>query len=397
MFPIALKMLFGDRVKYIGILLGIAFTSFLVTFALAYFAGFMTRGFALISENSADVWVMDRASESVEQTVNLPDSVLDRVKSVKGVASASPLLLKNADVLFPNGHVQQFQIIGVDDITLTGVPKIKNNLPSTILRAPDTIIVDEGGTTDKLLTPINKADQWPYAQAHIKVSKRMLTVGDILLINDRRVKVAGVSNAIPRFPPRPLIYTTFSHANEILPIERKNITFVLVNKKANISAKTLARNIEEQTGLKARSKDDFKADTVKWFFINSEDVGDMAAMIYLALIVGFGVTGVMLYMFTNENLRQYAVLKAMGARPKVLIKMVFVQSGICALIGTGLGLGLCIIIGELIAYGAGYPFRMMWFTPLFSILMVFIISIVSAALSLSSVLKLDPASVFSGR
>jgi hypothetical protein len=32
------------------------------------------------------------------------------------------------------------------------------------------------------------------------------------------------------------------------------------------------------------------------------------------------------------------------------------------LLGTGLGLGLCTIIGQ-IAVQADYPFRMMWFTP----------------------------------
>lgn len=42
-------MLIGDRVKYAGLLFEIAFTSFLVTFAGSYFAGFMTQGFALIA------------------------------------------------------------------------------------------------------------------------------------------------------------------------------------------------------------------------------------------------------------------------------------------------------------------------------------------------------------
>jgi hypothetical protein len=50
---------------------------------------------------------------------------------------------------------------------------------------------------------------------------------------------------------------------------------------------------------------------VRWLLINSEDVGDIAAMLSLAMSVGFGVTGIMLYMFTRETLKQYA--EAMGA------------------------------------------------------------------------------------
>src|ERR1700736_2694957 len=105
MLRIALKMLLGDRTKYAGLLFGITFTSFLVTFAASYFCGFMTRGFALIAENpSADVWVMDPAVESAEKTANLPASALDRVRGVGGVASAVPLALGTAEVRLPDGR-----------------------------------------------------------------------------------------------------------------------------------------------------------------------------------------------------------------------------------------------------------------------------------------------------
>ncbi len=110
MLRLALKMLVGDRTKYAGLLFGITFTSFLVTFAFSYFCGFMTRGFALIAENPlADVWVMDPAVESAEQTTNLPDSALVRVRSIEGVLSAVPLALAISEARFPNGRFQPFQ------------------------------------------------------------------------------------------------------------------------------------------------------------------------------------------------------------------------------------------------------------------------------------------------
>src|SRR5258708_32271219 len=102
-------MLVGGRTKYAGLVFGIAFTSFLVTFAFSCFCGFMTRGFALIAENTlADVWVMDPAVESAEQTTNLPDSALGRVRSIEGVLSAVPLALATSEARFPNGRFQLF-------------------------------------------------------------------------------------------------------------------------------------------------------------------------------------------------------------------------------------------------------------------------------------------------
>jgi len=110
MLRIAIKMLTGDRAKYSGLILGIAFNAFLVTFAASFFAGFMTRGFALISEHAGtDVWVMDLAVDSAVKTINMPDSVLYRVRNVKGVQYAQTLAIGNVNARFPNGRFQNFK------------------------------------------------------------------------------------------------------------------------------------------------------------------------------------------------------------------------------------------------------------------------------------------------
>jgi hypothetical protein len=47
---IALKMLFGDRAKYIGIVIGLTFASFLVTWPSAIFSGVMSRTFSFVTD-----------------------------------------------------------------------------------------------------------------------------------------------------------------------------------------------------------------------------------------------------------------------------------------------------------------------------------------------------------
>jgi putative ABC transport system permease protein len=394
---IAIKMLIGKRAKYVGLLLGIAFTSFLIAFALSYFAGFMTRGFALISENpQADVWVMDPAVNSPEHTTNMPDSTLQRVRSIEGVQSAVPLALGTTDVHFANGQFQSFEVIGVDGATLGGLPPLEGNMPRTALRTPDAAAVSAGGTQGKLQTPLLKADQWP-RRPHLDVPTRRLRMGDIVLVNGHRVRIVALARSLPRYPPRPLLYTAYANANRILPPEEHRLTFILARAMPGISPDALARRIATRTGLRARTTDDFKTDTVRWFLLNSEDVGDMASMIWIALLVGFGVTGVMLYMFTEETLGQYAVLKAMGATPRVLLSMILAQAGICAVLGTGIGLGLCAIVGRVAAEESDYPFRMMWFSPVAAAGLIILVSLVAAAISARPVFKLAPASVFVGR
>src|SRR5579863_4027777 len=113
---------------------------------------------------------MDPAVESTELITNIPDSTLARVRSVDGVLSAVPLALATADARFPNGRFQSFQLIGVDDATLFGLPPLQGAVSATVMRTPDAVVVDSGGTEGKLETPALAADQWPYGQPHLEVS-----------------------------------------------------------------------------------------------------------------------------------------------------------------------------------------------------------------------------------
>jgi len=397
MFQIALKMLIGDRAKYIGLVLGVTFTAFLVTFAASFMCGFLTCGFALIAENpAADVWVMDPAVSSAEPAINLPAWALARVRSVEGVANATPLALASAQARLANGAFVPVQIIAVDDATLAGAPAAPPGSTPLALRINGAIFADAGGTEGKLRAPTLDADRWPKDQPHLDCPMRDLAAGDEVAVNDHLLRVAGVTNTLPRFPPRPIFYMTYATAQQVLPVERERLTFVMASAAPGVSPRDLAARITTQTGLRARSAADFKADTVWWTLENSEDVGDITAMLAIAACVGLGGTGVLLFMFTSENARHYAVLAAMGAGRRLLVRMVLAQAGLCALVGTGMGLGLCAFAVRL-AVAAGRPVRMMWFNPLVGATAMLVVCLVAAGVSLRPVLKLQPGDAFAPR
>ncbi len=74
MIRIAVRMLVASTGKFLALVVGIAFASFLSCFAACYFAGFMTRSFALVAEQPGDVWVMDRTTASPDQFANMTAS-----------------------------------------------------------------------------------------------------------------------------------------------------------------------------------------------------------------------------------------------------------------------------------------------------------------------------------
>jgi len=225
---------------------------------------------------------------------------------------------------------------------------------------------------------------------------RPLIPGDELMVNDTRVLVVGQAQALPRFPPRPLLFTTYSTAERILLPERRRLTYVLVTAEPGVDPHTLATHIEQTTDLRARTSDDFKADTVNWLLANSEDVGDAVTMLSIAMLVGFGVTGVMMFMFTNESLKHYAVLSAMGATTRMLLSMISAQAALCAVIGAGLGLGLCALAGRVFVM-YDFPYRMTWFAPVIGTAAVVLVSVATSLLSFRLILNMQPLSFLDRR
>src|ERR1700704_1222638 len=82
---IALKMLTGDRAKYLGLIFAIAFCTFLLENQTSIFASILNRtGSQILDVTDADVWVMDGNTEYFEQTKALKDTDLTRVRGVNG-------------------------------------------------------------------------------------------------------------------------------------------------------------------------------------------------------------------------------------------------------------------------------------------------------------------------
>ena len=94
---IAIKMLVGDRAKFLGIVIGLTFAAALITQQGSIFCGLMLRTCAMITDvTGADLWVMDPGVRFVDDVKPMLESQLDRVRGVPGVKWAVPLYKGNA-------------------------------------------------------------------------------------------------------------------------------------------------------------------------------------------------------------------------------------------------------------------------------------------------------------
>ena len=125
MIWIAIRMLTGDTAKFFGLVFGVAFSTLLIAQQLTIFVNLLERGAAQVHNvPSADVWVMDPSSRTAEVTVPLASTDLYRVRGVTGVAWAVPLIIANAVVRTAEGKVEGVSVVGVDNETLIGLPRV---------------------------------------------------------------------------------------------------------------------------------------------------------------------------------------------------------------------------------------------------------------------------------
>src|SRR5262245_60220601 len=143
---VALRILLGDRAKYIGLIFGIAFSTMLMSNQISIFAGLMLRTAGqILDAREADVWVMDPRVEYVDEIEPMTDMQLGRVRGVDGVDWAVPFFKGLTVAHTRDGILQQVILLGVDDGTLTGVtPRLALGWVENLKQA-EAMIMDGAG------------------------------------------------------------------------------------------------------------------------------------------------------------------------------------------------------------------------------------------------------------
>jgi putative ABC transport system permease protein len=117
--------------------------------------------------------------------------------------------------------------------------------------------------------------------------------------------------------------------------------------------------------------------------------------VVLGFFVGTAIAGQTFYNFTLDNIRHFGALKAMGAGNGLLLKMIVLQSVLVGLIGYGIGVGLASLVG-LLASSGELAFYMPWQLLVGTGVAIAMICVLSSLLSITKVIRLEPAIVFKG-
>lgn len=385
MYWLALRMLTGDRAKFVGIVVGVAFAALLTTLQLSIFAGIMTRTYGGITDvHGPDIWVMDRDARYFDEIPNLQDNQVLRVRSVAGVEWAVPFFKGLLHARLPDGRFQAVLVYGIDDSSLIGGPPEVTAGRLEDLRRPDAVLISERDAAG------------PLAARNPDGSTRPMVIGDEFQINDRRAVVVGLCRVSPSILGQPRVYSTLTRAKQFAPVERKLTSFVLAKAADGADPAEVAERISAATGLAARSKGEFQEMTFFYVLSKTGVATNFGIAVALAFLVGAAIAGQMFFTFVQENLRQFACLKAMGVGNPTLARMALLQAVTAGSVGFGLGVGGASLFGLAGSYGllGALEFRMLWQIPVFSAVAVALIVLFSAVIALRQVMTLEPAVVF---
>jgi putative ABC transport system permease protein len=384
MFQISIAMLINDTRKYLGIVLGLAFTSFMMALQPATFIGILDGITSQIdTTRHVDLWVMPPDVKSLDGAKQMRSQLLFRVKSIEGVDTASPYFKGSVRINLPSGETQSANLIGIDSSTMLGGPSALQAGSFDDFRYNDKVFVDwdnakPNGVLSLQLSGVGEA----------------LQIGETLTIENAKAEIAGFHLGASAIDPMPTLYVNFESLRRYVSDDRV-LSYVLVQLRPNADVAKVKAEINRYTGLVALTGPEFKRRTYNFVLWETGAYVSFGVITLIAFAVGGSIAAQSFAAFSRDNLRYFGVLKALGASKTQLLLMILTQAFIAALLGFGLGVGVVALFGRSIRdANVGFSFSLPWYLILFSAASVLLVCLLSASFSIRRVLKLEPAAVF---
>lgn len=377
----AFLMLVRNRAKLLVMLLAMVFSTFIIIQQPAIYKGVSAHIVGLITDHSqVDLWVMDKGAVSIEHYRPIQNSYLYRVRSLPNVLWAQPM----QKFIVLGTHIQSgeralWNLIGVDKERLVAAP-------------PVMVAGDVRGLVSGGKTIIDVSDRNFFKKSDVDAGKRKsIEIGDAIDFRNVSTNVIGIGKSTTPFLMYPLLHTDYDTAATIANDNRP--TFILVKMKEGADMKKLIAAINEIGDLRAYTPEQFKASTLNFILYNTAIFFNFALVVLLGYIIGFAIVAIIFFNFISDHLYQFGTLKALGAKNKTILAMVFSQAMIVGIAGYFLGLLFAMLFGIMfsstkMAYVLSTNILMV------SFLSIIFICIFSALLATRHILKFNIARVF---
>lgn len=368
---VALKILLHDKATTIGSLIGVIAIVFLVGQQLCVLFGLFTYMSVLVDHSGADIWVCTKNTVNINSTGQLPIRYVDRISALDEVVWVEPLLFGSGTFQTTNGNFEAVQIVG--------------------LRTPRLIPGPwrfHAGSQNDLL------DYEAVTVEHLDFDKYGdIKINEFYEINGTRIKISAITQSIKGFSGR-LVFTNMTKAKEILKTPPGRCKAILIKLKPNAvpgiaisRIKKLLPKAEVITTPKLSSK------TRAYYVINTGMGGSFGFSTMVGALVGITIITLTMYTAVLQRQKDFAVLRALGARKIDIFIIVLAQSLIIAV--TGVFIGFLLLASFLSAtLDSALPTYFPGWMPAILGLFTVVLCILGSSIAMRKAISIEPASVF---
>ena len=375
MVDLAWKILLHDRTRFLITVSGVAFAVTLVFVQVGLFQGLLSNASVTIERSDADLWVTARNTPNVDFSNTFPETYVQRVRSIPGVARADNLLVWFARVALPTGATENAVIYALEDFTRWRLPwRIASGDPRDLRRGKYVILDDSA-------------------------RKRFGTfaVGDYREFFGQRLKIIGRTAEARSFTTNPIAFVDYRVAQSMSRQELHNrTTYILVKLAPGADAEAIRAEIRRRLPYNdVRTRAEWAARS-RSYWTESTGLGlNMVMTVFLGCLVGVVVVAQTLYTSTMEHLKEFATVKAIGGRNADIYAIIGKQAAIAATLGFLLGAAMASALRPAMA---AIDLKLI-LTPTFAASVfvgTLILCLGASAISFRKVATLDPALVFRG-
>ena len=367
----AFKMLLHDRSTTAGSLLGVIAIVFLVGQQLSVLFGLFSYMSVLVDHSGADIWICSNNTQNVNATGSIPIRYLDRISGLSEVEWVEPVVFGSGVFKRDDGQFQVVQVVGVR--------------PPRFVLGPwrfhegslDVLFDYDGVTVDRLDLKI-----LGYPERY-----------QLYEINDTRVRINGITQSIRGFGGT-LVFTNMSKAKDIVRFSPGRCSALLIKLKPGTNVKPMIEQLQSllpNTEVISRSELSYK--TRSYYIRNTGIGGSFGFSTLIGALVGIVI--IMLTMYTGVLHRQkdFAVLRALGARKWDILIIVLYQSLMIGIAGIFIGFFLLALFLNS-TYDSRLPSNLPYMISIYHALGTILLCLLGSLLAMRKAISIDPASVF---
>jgi len=366
MISIAREILFHDKLRFTITVASLGFAIVMIVYDIAMFYGVTSDSVALIDRSGADLWGAEEEAR-LNAPSEIPHRVAQRARSLEGVQQACALDFSVGNLKIDS--TSQVQIVGIDPACPMFQPWSLISGNTEDLRRKDTIIID-----DLALRNGSQA-----------------SLGEEVELNGQDLRLVAITQDNKSFS-YPFVYVNLD-TFEKLTGNPGMINFVAVQLEPGANLQQIQAALSQSTtDLTITPTQAFRSATINGMI--AQGVGMIFVIVFIGILVGMLTITLTMYTATMEQLRDFAILKALGATRLKIWGIVLEQTVTQTVAGFAIGLGASLGVDWLVESASGIrgQFPIPAITACF--MMMIVLSILGSLISIRKASQVDPVIVF---